>query len=257
MKLCDFISQTNPGENEIAIFYLAQAGFAFKTHERMLIAVDPYFSDSAEHRFGFKRMMPPLITPNELLPDILVHTHSHVDHLDPDALPALASHAETFFIGATDCHDSYVEAGLTDGRFALLSEGKKIDHKGVLFRGIYADHGDIGPEAIGIFINISGLRIYNAGDTAFRPDEIIESLGGEVDIMIAPINGAFGNLDETQACMLAREILPKVLIAGHFGMFIEHGGSPKTFLKEAENLLPEITPLVLAPGERMATTMDY
>lgn len=251
MKLRDFIAQTTPDENQIAIFYLAQAGFVFKTHHGPLITMDPYFSDSAEHRFGFKRMIPPLISPGELQPDILVNTHSHVDHLDPDALSALKSDTDAFFIGATDCRDVYLEAGLAESRFALISEEQKLTHIGVEFKGVFADHGDLAPDAIGISMYVAGLHIYNAGDTAFRPSAITKSLEGAVDVMIAPINGAFGNLDAKQACMLAEKIKPKVLIASHFGMFIDHGGLPIEFLKEAKNLPEGITPIVLAPGERL------
>ena len=80
------------------------------------------------------------------------------------------------------------------------------------------------------------------------------SLNSPVDIMIAPINGQYGNLNAREVCALAGKIKPKVVIASHFWMFLQHvgekgAGDPSTFLKEAESLPVDIKALVMAPGE--------
>jgi len=69
--------------------------------------------------------------------------------------------------------------------------------------------------------------------------------------MIAPINGAFGNLDADEACRLAEAVRPELLIASHFWMFVEHGGNPARFLAEAESLPPPTQAVVPAPGETL------
>ena len=40
---------TVPGEKEIALFWLGQAGFLIKTSSGHTIAIDPYFSDYVMH----------------------------------------------------------------------------------------------------------------------------------------------------------------------------------------------------------------
>ena len=70
--------------------------------------------------------------------------------------------------------------------------------------------------------------------------------------MIVPINPAFGNPGAEGACKLAAIVKPEIVIASHFGMFIEHGGEPGKFLALAKDILPDsIIPLVMAPGEKM------
>jgi L-ascorbate 6-phosphate lactonase len=87
--------------------------------------------------------------------------------------------------------------------------------------------------------------------SAYAPDRIRESLGNiAIDVMIAPINGAYGNLNAKEACGLAELLKPKILIASHFWMFVEHGGDPALFLEESKRL-SGIKGMVMAPGEVM------
>ena len=251
MKLRESILNTKVDDDEIAIFYLAQAGFCFKTAAGVVVCMDAYFSDCCEREFGFKRMIPPLIKPDEMPFDIFLSTHSHFDHLDPDALPMLAGNENSIFVGAPDCQGFYTNAGLSSERYEIISQGQTCCLKDIEFRGIYADHGDLAPDAIGVLMTADGIKIYNTGDTAYRPDKIAESLNTDIDVLIAPINGAFGNLDHAEACRLAEVLKPKVVIASHFGMFLEHEGQPWEFLKNAKEILSSTTPVVLAPGERL------
>ena len=256
MRLAQLIEQTQPASGQIAIFYAAQAGFLVKTSGDRLVGLDLYFSDCCERLYGFKRMIPPVIGPQELNIDLLVSTHAHEDHLDVDALGILAQCGQTSFLGAADCRAAYESAGLANDRHNILSEGEEWNFGDIVFRGIFADHGDSAPQAIGLLISIDGVNIYCVGDTAYVPEKILASLQAPVDIMITPINGAFGNLDHVQACQLAAAVKPKVLLACHFGMFIEHGGDPASFLAQAENLPAAIKAVVMAPGERMMYSCD-
>ena len=46
------------------------------------------------------------------------------------------------------------------------------------------------------------------------------------DILIAPINGAFGNMNDEQATDFCEIIMPKLMIPCHFWNFAEHGENP-------------------------------
>ena len=256
MRLAQLIEQTHPASGQIAVFYAAQAGFLVKTSSDRLIGLDLYFSDCCERLYGFKRMIPALIGPRELNIGLLASTHAHEDHLDVDALPVLAESGQTFFLGAADCQPVYEAAGLASNRYHILGEAEEWNLDDIVFRGIFADHGDSAPQAIGLLISIDRLNIYCTGDTAYVPQKILPSLHTSVDIMIAPINGAFGNLDHLEACQLAVDVKPKVLLACHFGMFIEHGGDPASFLTQAQKLPEATKAVVMAPGERMIYSRD-
>lgn len=254
MRLIEKIDESAPSAGEISLFYLGQAGFCIRTSRKKTIVVDPYLSDACERLFGFKRMIPSVIDPKEFNPDLYLSTHHHADHLDPDALPVIAKNKKTIFLGAIDCESLYTEIKISKDRYTLLKEGDQWRDEEILVRAVYADHGDLAPDAIGLLIDINGLKIYHAGDTAYRPDEIISSLGTDIDIMIVPINGQYGNMIAKEACKLAAEVKPKVVIGCHFWMFLEHvaeegKGDPATFLKESSILSQGVTAIIMAPGE--------
>lgn len=249
--LAQRIRDTEVAPGSLALWYLAQAGFCLKTSRGTRVYLDPYLSDCCFRMFGFKRMIPAVLAPEEVEADLLISTHAHADHLDSDALEAIARHPATRFVGAADCESVYRERGVAADRCSLLRPGEALSVHDVTVRATYADHGELAPEAIGVVIDAEGLRVYDVGDSALRPEEIIPSLGGAVDVMIAPINGAFGNLDAAEACRLGALVRPRLLIASHFWMFVEHGGDPARFLQEAGGLPEGVTALVMAPGEQI------
>lgn len=250
MKLAERIASTVVQPGTVAIFSIAQAGFAIKTSAGKTVVIDPYLSDCCERVVGFKRMIPTVITPEEVRADLILVTHNHLDHLDIDALPTIAQNTDCLFIGAPDCPAGFRECGIPDGRFLILGEGEQTEECGVKVRAVYCDHADLAPDAMGYVIEVDGVTIYNVGDSGPAYREIERSVGGPVDVMIAPINGAFGNLDAEQAVRLAEIMKPKAVIASHFWMFVEQGGDPALFLKLAERL-SETKPVVMAPGELM------
>ena len=253
MNLKQLIEQTKPMPGELAIFYLAQAGFYFKTAAGLTIGLDPYLSDCCERMFGFKRLIPSPLTPEEFRADFLVSTHSHADHLDPDLLEFAANNPAMRYVGSPDCLPLYEQGGISPERITILSAGERINLDGIEFRAVYADHGELAPEAVGMLLTLDGITVYAVGDTSYCPEKILESLGTvKVDIMIVPINPAFGNPGHENAVNLAGLVKPRIVIGSHFGMFAEHGGRPEAFLEYAgKTLSSAITPLIMKPGERL------
>lgn len=94
MKLAETIHSTKVEKGEIALFYIAQAGFCIKTSDNKIVVIDAYLSDAAERLFSFKRMIPAVIKAEEVDADLYLSTHSHIDHLDTDALPVIAKTGE-------------------------------------------------------------------------------------------------------------------------------------------------------------------
>ena len=253
MNLAARMAAARPSPGEVAVFYLAQAGFYFKAADGKTVCIDPYLSDCCERLFGFKRMVPAPLAATELRADFLVATHSHTDHLDPDLLERVKLEPETRFVGSPDCQSVYRQAGIDDGRVTILAAGEDKTLDGIGYRAVYADHGELAPDAVGFLIRLGGITVYDTGDTSYCPERLVASLGTvDVDIMLAPINSAYGNLGHENAVRLAALIQPRVLIGCHFGMFIEHGGDPGAFLDFAKKALPgTVTPIIMAPGERL------
>ncbi|MCL5671046.1 MAG: MBL fold metallo-hydrolase, partial [Acidobacteria bacterium] len=134
-------------------------------------------------------------------------------------------------------------------RCHLLDEGKRSVVAGISVQGVYADHGELAPDAIGVALDFKGVKVYHTGDTAFRPEEFGPAIKFQPDVLIPCINGRYGNMDATEAARLAAMANPRTVIASHFWMFVEHNGDPGRFLEACSQLAPGVQALVMKPGE--------
>jgi len=246
-------TQVKPGS--LAIFWLAQAGFVFKTSGGRIVYADACLTDYVqralpEYGQGFKRVMPKLIEPEQVEADYVVSTHSHQDHLDVDALPGLLKNARIHFIGSPDCRPLYEKAGVPGQRFTIIHKGETLKLGDFSLTGVRADHGDLAPDALGILFDFGGIKVWQVGDTAFRPDQWQDIFAQRVDVVLPPINGAFGNLNGVEAAKLAQAAQAKVAIPCHFWMFALHHGDPMEFLEACKEFAPEVRPLLMSAGER-------
>ena len=104
---------------------------------------------------------------------------------------------------------------------------------------------------------ISKIHVYSSGEITFhflelgnvKTGDCTYIKAGEIDILIAPINGAYGNLNERECAILSNAIQPKLTIPCHFGMFAAHGGSPNEFIQIMNSEYPEQQYLLMTPGE--------
>jgi len=248
------IQETRVASGSVAIFWLGQAGFAFKTPTGKVIFTDPYMTDYVqrvlpEYGLAFKRIMPKLIEAEEADADYIVSTHSHQDHLDADALPVLLTNPRIHFFGSPDCREYYIKAGVPESRFTIFHKGESFDLGGFSLTGVYADHGELAPDALGVLFNFNGIKIWQVGDTAYRPEMWQDLFKMGIDILLPPINGAFGNLNGVEAAKLAHDAHVKLVIPCHYWMFAQHLGSPLEFLDACKQYAPEVTPLMLTQGE--------
>ncbi len=243
-------------QGQLALYWLCQAGFAFRTSYNQTVLIDPYFSDVVERLIGFKRMMTCPITAVDVEADLVVCTHEHLDHLDTDALPVLARHSVTHFAGPIECMKEFEKAGIPADRRHLLVEGQTYHHGMTAVHAVYADHGELAPDALGIVLDFDGITVYHTGDTAYRPEEFSATAGMKPDILLPCINGAFGNMNAHEAAETTRQMAPRVVIPTHFWMFAEQNGNPAQFLQACAELAPKTRALLLKPGEEFIYPED-
>ena len=97
---------------------------------------------------------------------------------------------------------------------------------------------------------IAGKRILETGDTSLHLDWKEEYLkAGALDVLIAPINGAYGNLNEQENVDLTTALKPKLTVPCHFGMFASHGGHPGLWKELLEQQLPNQAYKLFTMGE--------
>jgi L-ascorbate 6-phosphate lactonase len=248
-NLAEILRTRRVAPGQLATYWLCQAGFAFKTSDNQTILIDPYFSDVVERVIGFKRMMSCPLAVEEVSPDLVVCTHEHLDHMDTDALPILARSSPTDFAGPIECIREFERLGIPTDRCNLLIEGQSYRHGQVIVHAVYADHGDLAPDALGIVLDLNGITVYHTGDTAHRPEEFRTVLDFKPDILLPCINGAFGNMNAREAAQTTQMIAPRIVIPTHFWMFVEQNGNPAEFLRACAELAPDSRAVLLKPGE--------
>ena len=235
-------------ENRAGVFFLGQAGFIFKTPAERLIALDPYLSDCCNRHFGFKRLMPYILDPKELDFDVLLISHGHYDHFDPDSVPALMENGKTRLIGAKDVKAECDALGLTEN-LTFIAVGDRVTDGDFTVTAMPCDHGELAPDALGLLIEIGGKRIYSMGDTCYRPDLLTDPRLQDPDLLILPINGAFGNLNEEEAARVIAALRPKLAVPCHVWNFAEHGGNPGLFQEKMKEIAPDRAYMLMRQGE--------
>lgn len=231
MTFAEKIAREPVGNGELAVFWAGQAGFIFKTGRGKLIAADLYLSDCCRRYAGFKRLLPRLMGPYDAEFDVVVATHSHYDHFDVDAMPMLLENGRTRFFGAYDTKSELERLGLKE-RLEFMRPGDSFEAEGVKITAVRCDHGELAPDAVGIILEAEGKKVYMTGDTCFRPDYFSDGIFSGTDLLILPINGAFGNMNEAEAAKCAEIIAPGLTVPCHFWNFAEHGGDPCRFAAE-------------------------
>src|SRR5207249_11935902 len=104
MSLMQEIREFTVPRKSVAMWWLGQNGFIFKSPEGVVLSTDMYLTNScagayAESGVNLNRRVPALIAPEELDVDIYACTHNHMDHTDPETIARLCHRDATHFIG--------------------------------------------------------------------------------------------------------------------------------------------------------------
>ncbi len=232
---------------------VGQAGYILQSKAGKKLGVDLYLSNCVEREeghVGFKRLLPQLFQPEELDLDIIIATHPHYDHFDIDAMPSIMNNRKSKLFASLNCEKEVKSIGLSSGNITYVKSGDTIEENDFVIRFIDCDHGIGAPDAVGVIVEVDGKRILEVGDTCLHLDWVDEYLKyGEIDVLIAPINGAYGNLNEQECAMLSKAIKPKLTIPCHYGMFASHGGNPGLFMEKMQEHCPENKYLLMMQGE--------
>lgn len=231
--------------------WMGQAGFLIRSKSGKTLGIDLYLSECVEPvegHDGYHRLMPKLVDAASLQVDVLIATHFHRDHFDIDAIPQLMANGRTVLYCAWDCEEDVQRLGMDKSRVVFVKPGEHYEQGEFCLDFVNCDHGTGAPQAVGVIVTVDGKRILEVGDTCLhleRSDEYLKQ--GPLDVLIAPINGAYGNLNEEECVALVKKLQPHVTVPCHFGMFASHGGNPGTFI---ERMRQEHAPYkVLTMGE--------
>ena len=215
------------------LFAVGQAGYIIKSCNGQLLAIDLYLSacvERAEGNTGYRRLLPQILDFNSLKFDAVICTHPHLDHFDIDAVPSMMSEGKTELYCSTGCAKlvDQMQLGYYRDRITYVTPGDTYHQGDFNLSFVNCDHGQGAPDAVGVVVHVDGKTIYETGDTCLRLDRIDE-VPKQLDVLIAPINGVYGNLNEDDCVCLAASLQPNVTIPCHYGMFASHHGDVGKF----------------------------
>ena len=203
--------------------WLGQAGFEITAPGGGTCLVDPYLSNWCEPNTGSRRIVPPAVDAAAIRPDLVLTTHWHEDHLDPEGIRIIAEASPgTVFAGPPSNTVRCLRWGIESHRLISLSRGDSFEHGPFGITAGFARHevpGFLSEDAISLSIVVAGRRIYHSGDTEY--DSRIRAIKtlGPIDLGLFVINGTGGNMNAREAAFLAAELDALTALPMHYGMW--------------------------------------
>lgn len=202
------------------IRFLGQSGYIIKT-EKTEIMIDPYLSDSVNRVAGRPRMLPIPINPENISCDVVICTHNHLDHLDPDTIKYINN--EQFFLTTNEGKIELKKWGKTN--VIALNTDASITVGDFEITAVFADHA---VEAFGLIVKAENKTLYFSGDTLYN-EKLFEIAKYKPDITFICINGRLGNMNVNEALITAKRIGAKINIPNHYDMFASNSENPYLF----------------------------
>lgn len=214
------------------ITWLGQAGFLIRYRDAQIL-VDPYFSDAVGQTDPQKKRRLPVPDPLwDIRPDMLLFTHEHLDHYDPQtAEHFLSQNKAVTVLAPSGCWQKARACGGSNN-YVLFDAGTQWSEHGLLFTAVPAVHSD--PCAIGFLISDGTGTVYITGDTLYHP-RVLEALPQKIDAVFLPINGVGNNMNPQDAARFASQTGAALAIPIHWGMFDDI--DPEVFSFENKKIL--------------------
>jgi len=260
--------------DDLTITYLGQVGFLLQKNG-LAIAIDPYLSDSVDRLEGcprdfWVRNYPPPVDPRELTGiDLVLCTHEHLDHTDPETLCAIsAASPHCRFAGPAVSIAAMRNAGIEAKRLMVLDEGTPLAFNEVVIEPLAAAHesyetdGEGHHKYLSYLIRWNGLTLFHAGDTVVTP-QLRERLSHEtVDVGFLPINGrsterheqgVVGNMNAEEAAIFSSALNFDLVIPTHYDLYPNNGAPLADFARAWESRPLDRRPKLKAflPGEKI------
>lgn len=235
------IYQTDLLEGEVAIWWLGQSGYAFKTAHATWF-IDLYLSDHLTHKYAdtaqphIRMTQSPLQASDIREARLLFATHKHSDHLDPISIPQIMQASPQAKLVLPQACLAYAteQLGLPRERLIPTRGEERLRLEGLTVEVIPSAHPSLsyseadGYPFVGYVFEADGITVYHSGDTL-----VYEGLADRlrpygVDLAFLPINGTTPHLQNLNvppnmsiedAIHLAQNIHASCLIPCHYDMF--------------------------------------
>ncbi len=199
------------------VTWLGQAGLMFD-FDGIIVIIDPYLSNSVEKiQPHNKRRVKVDENFLKIKPDVIVLTHNHLDHTDPETLKYyLGANTKVTVLASFNAWNNVRnEFGGIFNNYVSFNRGSVWTEKGIKFEAVYAEHSD--DYAIGVIITYKDKVYYVTGDTLYSK-KIFEDLPCKIDYVFLPVNGMGNNMNMIDAKNFCDKI-GSFAIPMHCGLF--------------------------------------
>jgi L-ascorbate 6-phosphate lactonase len=226
--------------DEAAFWWLGQASYIVKLGAAVAL-VDPFLGRVEGRR------IPPLFSAGDARGVItaVICTHNHDDHIDPEAVPALAKETDAVF-AAPRAHAARMAAlGVPSHRLVALNDEETASAGGITVAAVKSSHEFFDQTPAGLFPHLgyvlqgAGRTIYHSGDTVWWEGLQARLARWVFDVMMLPINGrdarrlstgCIGNMVYQEAADLAGGLSVKLVVPMHYDMFASNAEDPSLFV---------------------------
>ena len=198
------------------ITWIGQAGLLIE-HNGYKIMVDPYLSDSVV-KVNPKNYRRVKVDESlfDIKPDIMIFTHNHLDHYDPETVPRFITNETNITVLAPGSVWSEVRKIGRSNNYVLFNRHTEWTECGLKFTSVKAEHSD--PTPIGVIIDDGEKKYYITGDTLYNED-IFEDIPNDIYALFLPVNGLGNNMNMIDAARFAKRVGAEKVVPLHTGMF--------------------------------------
>jgi len=236
------IRNTLLSHGEIAVWWLGQSGYAFKTTHATWF-IDLYLSDHLTQKYAHTpqphiRMTQAPLHATHLSDEarLVFATHKHSDHLDPATIPhILHANSQSRLVLPQACLTYAIEQLRLPPEQLIPTRGDEtLTIHGLTVHVIPSAHPHLGySEAegytfVGYLFEIDGITLYHSGDTVLYEGLADRLRPYAVDLAFLPINGTTPhlqalnvppNMNMNEAIQLATAVDVACLVPCHYDMF--------------------------------------
>ena len=196
--------------------WIGQAGLLLEKGT-FKIMIDPYFSDSVEKVNPRQRRR---VAVQERFfqvnPNVIIFTHNHLDHYDPETAGKLLAAGDNVLVLAPTSVWSQVRQFGGNHNYVLFDRHTTWTENGIKFTAVKAEHSD--PTPIGVIIDDGARKYYITGDTLYN-EEIFSDIPDDIYALFLPVNGTGNNMNMEDAARFAERIRAEKVFPIHIGMF--------------------------------------
>lgn len=159
--------------------------------------------------------------------DIVLVTHSHYDHFDPESISKIAKDGTVYVVPAS--MEKELRGAVREGELITVNPGDVVETGGIRIQAVPA-YNRLKPfhpkrnQWVGYVVTMDGIRYYVAGDTDAVPE--LEKIS--CDVALVPIGGTY-TMTAKEAAKLINAIGPKTAIPIHYGSIVGKKEDAETF----------------------------